>query len=287
MSKGSLELTFWGVRGSIPTPAADNLGFGGNTSCLAIRFADQPLLIFDGGSGIRYLGHSLMDQLQAQETNLHLFLTHFHWDHIQGIPFFAPIYHPNCRANIYSGVPPAHLEQNLARQMDPPYYPVPMPATSPFVEYRQIESPGAPLGDLLVRPFPLHHPNGATGYRIESPDASIVYASDHEHGDAGRDAILREYAQDASILIYDAQYTPEEYETHRGWGHSTWRKATELAREANVGQLILFHHDPLRTDRQLAAIVGEAQAEFPRTIAAQERWTARLGGEPARGKSAR
>jgi ribonuclease BN (tRNA processing enzyme) len=128
----------------------------------------------------------------------------------------------------------------------------------------------------LIRPFPLHHPNGATGYRIESPDGCIVYASDHEHGDSAIDAIVREYARDADILIYDAQYTPNEYEQRRGWGHSTWREAVKVARAAHVKQLILFHHDPLRTDKQLAAIVHEAQEEFRNTIAAQEGWSTRV-----------
>jgi ribonuclease BN (tRNA processing enzyme) len=132
------------------------------------------------------------------------------------------------------------------------------------------------IGDLEVRPFPLHHPNGATGYRIESSNAAIVYASDHEHGDAATDAILLEYSRDADILIYDAQYTPKEYEQRRGWGHSTWREAVRLAQEASVRQLILFHHDPLRTDRELDAIVREAQQEFPNTIAAREGWSTSL-----------
>jgi len=259
-----LELKFWGVRGSIPTPVAENLGVGGNTACLAIRCAGQPQLIFDAGSGIRALGNTL-----TADDQVHLFLTHFHWDHIQGIPFFAPIQN----ATVYSSAAPANLERILAAQMLPPYYPVPMPATS---AYRQIGAQGTRIGDLEVRPFPLYHPNGATGYRIQSPRAAIVYASDHEHGDAPTDAILRDYSRNADILIYDAQYTPEEYEQHRGWGHSTWREAVKLAHEAGVRQLILFHHDPLRTDSQVDAIVRDAQREIPNTIAAREGWSTSL-----------
>jgi len=258
-----LELTFWGVRGSIPTPVAENLGYGGNTACIAIRYAGQPLLIFDAGTGIRSLGDTI-----TNAEPLNLFLTHFHWDHIQGIPSFAPIQN----AAIHSGVAPADLERILAAQMHPPYYPVPMPANP---AYRQIHKP-ARIGALEVRPFPLHHPNGATGYRIESSNAAIVYASDHEHGDASADAGLLESARDADVLIYDAQYTPEEYQRRRGWGHSTWREAVTLARGARVRQLILFHHDPWRTDHELDAIVREAQQEFPNTIAAREGWSTRL-----------
>jgi phosphoribosyl 1,2-cyclic phosphodiesterase len=258
-----LDLTFWGVRGSIPTPVPENLGFGGNTACIVLRFPGHPLLILDAGSGIRSLGNTLINQ-----TTLHLFLTHFHWDHIQGIPFFAPIYDPSCDTTIHSSADPADLERILAAQMLPPYYPVPMPK----LEYRQNDTTGTRIGDLLIRPFPLHHPNGATGYRVESPDASIVYASDHEHGNPEADAVLRRHANSADILIYDAQYTPEEYKHRQGWGHSTWLEGAKLAREAHVKQLILFHHDPLRTDRQLDAIVREAQMEFTDTIAAKEGW---------------
>jgi phosphoribosyl 1,2-cyclic phosphodiesterase len=271
-----LDLTFWGVRGSIPTPVAENLGFGGNTACLTIRYADQPLLIFDAGSGIRALGNTLMDSVEHEQVGVHLFLTHFHWDHIQGIPYFAPIYRPNCGITVHSSVEPRDVRRTLGGQMRPPYYPVAMPATEAALVYKRIETAGTQIGDLLIRPFPLHHPNGATGYRIEAPHAVVVYATDHEHGDASRDATLRDYARDADILIYDAQYTPEEYEHRRGWGHSTWHEGAHLARAANVKQLILFHHDPTRTDRQLDQIVQEAQEEFENTLAAKEGWSAKL-----------
>jgi phosphoribosyl 1,2-cyclic phosphodiesterase len=261
-----MDLTFWGVRGSIPTPVAENLGFGGNTACLTIRYDDQPLLIFDAGSGIRALGNTLTD------PSMYLFLTHFHWDHIQGIPYFAPIYDPKCAITIHSSAEPADLERILAAQMQPPYFPVAMQAS---LSYRQ-NVPAARIGELVIRPFALHHPNGATGYRIESPDACIVYASDHEHGDAAIDAALRIHADRADVLIYDAQYTPEEYEHRRGWGHSTWREAVKLARASGVKQLILFHHHPERTDLQLEAIVRDAQAEFAHTIPAKEGWSTQL-----------
>jgi phosphoribosyl 1,2-cyclic phosphodiesterase len=263
-----LDLTFWGVRGSIPTPVAENLGFGGNTSCLTIRYADQPLLIFDAGTGIRVLGNTL-----PEPASVHLFLTHFHWDHIQGLPYFAPIYNPSSDITIHSNAEPADLERILSLQMQPPYYPV---ATQARISYKQNAPMATRIGDVVIRPFPLHHPNGATGYRIESPEKSIVYASDHEHGNAAHDAVLRTAAYQADILIYDAQYTPDEYEHRRGWGHSTWREAVHLAREAQVKQLILFHHDPMRTDRQLEAIVRDAQAEFEHTVAAREGWSAKL-----------
>jgi phosphoribosyl 1,2-cyclic phosphodiesterase len=141
-----LDLTFWGVRGSVPTPAAENLGYGGNTACLTIRYADQPLLIFDAGTGIRALGNTIAD-----DAHFHLFLTHFHWDHIQGIPFFTPIQHLDCSATIHSNAEPADLERILAAQMRPPYYPI---AMSGNLSYQQIDTRGTRIGDLLIRPFP-------------------------------------------------------------------------------------------------------------------------------------
>lgn len=259
-----MELTFWGVRGSIPTPVAENLGFGGNTACLTIRDAGLPLLIFDAGSGIRSLGNTLTD------ARVHIFLTHFHWDHIQGLPYFAPVYDPHCAITIHSSHEAADLERLLTAQMKPPYYPV---ETQAQMGYQKIHAAGARIGDVLVRPFALNHPNGATGYRIESAGRAIVYASDHEHGDAAADSVLREYAHGADVLIYDAQYTPEEYVHHRGWGHSTWRQGTLLARDAGVKQLILFHHDPLRSDWDLAQVVLDAQQEFENTSGAREGWS--------------
>ncbi|MFN7919456.1 MAG: MBL fold metallo-hydrolase [Bryobacteraceae bacterium] len=268
MAATSLDLTFWGVRGSIPTPSPENLAFGGNTACLAIRTGGDPPIIFDAGTGIRALGNEL-----GEAKALHIFLTHFHWDHIQGLPSFKPLFNSHCATTIHSTADPAELERILAAQMRRPYFPVPMPA---HVAYRKVEHEGTRIGDLLIRPFPLHHPGGATGYRIESSNATIVYATDHEHGDPESDALLLQNADHADVLIYDAQYTPAEYEHQRGWGHSTWREAVQFAQRARVKRLILFHHDPNRTDEQLARIVSEAQSEFANTTAATEGSTLQL-----------
>jgi len=268
----ALELTLWGVRGSIPTPDAANLGFGGNTSCLSLRHGDAPLLILDGGSGLRALGNLLSSPANGQ-IEVNMLFTHFHWDHIQGIPFFAPIFRPDCRIMFHSTEHPERLKTILRDQMRTPYFPVRMPAVQADCRCTQVKDGGIELGGLHIRPFPLRHPDGAHGYRIEAGCATIVYATDHEHGDERIDGGLRDSARDADILIYDAQYTPEEYEQRRGWGHSTWLEATRVARDAGVKQLLLFHHDPLHDDAKLAGIVRAAQAEFPATIAARERWS--------------
>jgi phosphoribosyl 1,2-cyclic phosphodiesterase len=269
----NLEITLWGVRGSIPTPVAENLGYGGNTACVSLRYGDAPLLVLDGGSGLRAVGQQLNAQgLPNIEVNL--LLTHFHWDHIQGIPYFAPIFQPNCQITFHSMEPAQRLEQILQEQMRPPYFPVQMPAVRAECRYTQADPGGYELHGLRIRPFRLCHPDGAHGYRIESERAVIVYATDHEHGDERIDAGLREQARGADVLIYDAQYTPEEHTARKGWGHGTWKEATRVARDAGVKQLLLFHHDPNHNDAAVSQIVDRARAEFPAAEAARERWSA-------------
>ena len=265
----SLVLRFWGVRGSIPTPEAENLGLGGNTPCLEIR-SGSDLLIFDAGTGLRMLGRSLAQEQPEDRGSLHLFLTHFHWDHIQGMPFFAPAYDCQTVLNYYSGITDGNLGQILEQHMAAPFFPVQFEELVSCRSFRDLRYQPVKIGSSTVRAFPLNHPQGASGYRIESPHGVIVYASDLEHGDPKLDSVLRDYASGADVLIFDSQYTPEEYETHRGWGHSTWREGTRVAREAGVGQLILFHHDPSHTDAVCERIVGEACQHFENTIAAAE-----------------
>ena len=264
-------MRFWGVRGSIPTPDAKNLGYGGNTSCLEVRCAGLPPLIFDGGSGIRKLGLSLQREFPSG-GDCHVFFTHFHWDHIQGVPFFVPVHDPHWNIRFHSSHHPDTLERLLGDQMRVPYFPVAMPAIQAGISFAQVTASGLALDGVRIQPITLHHPNGATGYRIDGGGHSIVFATDHEHGNAELDRGLTEQAAGADILIYDAQYTPQEYESRRGWGHSTWEQGARLAREAGVGQLVLFHHDPLHADEAVAAIVTEAQAIFANTIGAAEGW---------------
>ena len=271
-----LAMRFWGVRGSIPTPEAANLGYGGNTACLEVRYGGLPPLIFDGGSGLRQLGLSLLGEFPSGGA-CHIFFTHFHWDHIQGVPFFIPLYRPDWTIRFHSTREPEVLESLLQDQMRPPFFPVAMPAVRAVRSYAQVAATGQTLDGVRIRPIPLHHPNGSNGYRIDAGGHSIVYATDHEHGDAEIDRALTEQSEGADILIYDAQYTPQEYESRRGWGHSTWVRGARLAREAGVGQLVLFHHEPLRTDEAVAGIVKEAQTIFANTIGATEGWHVNLG----------
>ena len=259
----ALTIRCRGVRGSIPTPARDCLRHGGNTPCVEVRAGDD-LLILDAGTGIRQLGLDL-----PPGANIHLFLSHFHWDHLQGLPYFAPLYDPTANITVYSSAPIERLHDALAAQMSAPFFPIAfadVPARLHFIELRE------PLlvGDTEVLPIPLQHPQGATGYRIRRAGRTLVYATDHEPGDSGIDAGLLEAARGADLLLIDAYYTPEEYEQHRGWGHGTWQHAAQLARQAGVEQLGLFHHAPTRTDSELDAIVDQARRIFPNTFAAAE-----------------
>jgi phosphoribosyl 1,2-cyclic phosphodiesterase len=271
MDRTRARLKFWGVRGSIPTPQIENLKFGGNTPCLEVRTAENQCVIFDAGSGIRALGKTLMEEAGGSPVEVKIFLTHFHWDHIQGMPFFAPLYSPANHITFLSGSSGRPLEETLEGQMAKPYFPIDFSQVAAKRDFHQIEKGGAvEVAGLKVRPFALNHPQGASGYRIEANGAVIVYATDYEHGVRESDNTLCDYAQGADILICDTQYTPAEYETHRGWGHSTWENAVKLAKQARAKHLMLFHHDPVHDDETMTRINQDARARFENTTAAFE-----------------
>jgi phosphoribosyl 1,2-cyclic phosphodiesterase len=277
MDGTQVRIKFWGVRGSTPTPQIENLKFGGNTACLEVRNGANECVIFDAGSGIRALGQTLMQEAAGAPINTKIFLTHFHWDHIQGIPFFAPLYGPKNHISFFSGSTGRPLQETLEGQMAKPYFPIDFGQVAAKRDFHQIETGGSiKVGDLTITPFPLNHPQGASGYRIECNGVVIVYATDYEHGVGESDSVLCEYAQNANILICDAQYTPAEYETHRGWGHSTWQNAVLLAREARAEHLMLFHHDPTHDDQAMMQISQNARMQFENTTGAWEGFVAAL-----------
>jgi len=272
---GRLEVTFRGVRGSVPTPVAENLGYGGNTSCIEVRSGGGQTLLIDGGTGVRTAGAALIREAGQPKTTVHLLFTHFHWDHIQGLPFFAPLYSAENEVLFYSGLRPGGLREALEVQMSSPYYPIPLERLAAKRTFAEVTREFQ-LGEVSIHPFPLNHPQGATGFRIECGGAVVVHASDNEHGDPRFDSLLIDHARNADVLIYDAQYTPEEYPSKRGWGHSTWKEGARVAREAAVKRLVLFHHDPLRSDADLSEIVTQARREFENTDAATEGVTVRV-----------
>ena len=271
----SFTVRFWGVRGSIPTPQDGFLGVGGNTSCVELTAADGTTLVLDAGTGARALGYALAARAGGEPMRVHVAFSHYHWDHLQGLPFFAPLYSGSNTVCFYAAAPTDRPDDSLHRllsgQMSFPYFPVPFSDLAALTETTVLTT-GEPaeIGPFNVRPFPVNHPQGAHGYRVELGGASVVYATDYEHGDAGCDAGLRDVARGADLLISDAQYTPEEYPLRKGWGHTTWEHAAHLAASAGVGRLLLFHHDPAHDDAALERILAQAREVFPATDLARE-----------------
>ena len=259
-----LTVRFLGVRGSIATPG---MAAGGNTACVEVVAGDTRIIL-DAGTGLRALGNERMREGIRTTTIL---LSHLHWDHVAGLPFFTPIYVPGHRVEIASGpngVMP--LEQAMRELFRAPFFPVGYDDLGGTVTTRALGTNDRfTIGDIEITMARLNHPDPVYGFRLEHAGQSIVYATDTEHFSCV-DPTLRKLASGADILIYDAQYTPDEYPSKVGWGHSTWQAGVELARAAAVPQLVLFHHDPMRTDSQLAALEASARAALPGTVAARE-----------------
>lgn len=272
MDSSERGLEFWGVRGTVPTPFPDRLRHGGNTICLAARLADDEYLLLDCGTGARLLGKEIETRRAGLPTRIHLLFSHYHFDHIEGLPLFPPLYDPKMTIRIH-GVAPAGrtVRSTLEAFVAPPYFPVPLAGVPATVEYVELLGEPFSIGDLRVSTLPLNHPDGCIAYRLERGGRRVVFATDHEHGDAEVDAALAAFSVGADHLIYDATYVPSEYESLRkGWGHSTWYAAIALARAARIRNLVLFHHHPEHTDDELEEILRLAREEFPDTIVARE-----------------
>jgi phosphoribosyl 1,2-cyclic phosphodiesterase len=266
-----MRVKFWGVRGSTPTPQAENLRYGGNTSCVEVRFGDS-LYIFDCGTGFRTLGHQLESEFKNKPVFAHIFVSHFHWDHIQGIPFFRPLYeYPQNQFAFHSSHRTRSLQRVMEEQMASPYFPVAISEMKAQQNFYDIEEGGTQLENATMRTSWLNHPQGCMGFRLETRDGILVYATDNEPGDEHFDKAVRKLAEGADVLIYDAQYLPEEYQARRrGWGHSHWREAVNIVMESGTKELVLFHHDPDHDDRLIDKVVQEARNYYPRVRAASE-----------------
>ena len=262
---------FWGVRGSTPTPQPENLRYGGNTSCVEVR-VNGHIYIFDCGTGFRNLGKQLQQETNGKPLNAHIFLSHFHWDHIQGIPFFTPLYQSQRSSFVFhSSSRSRGLKRALEEQMSDPYFPVDMNEMAARRQFCDIEEGRLAFDDCVIHTKWLNHPQGCLGFRIETKDGVVVYATDNEPGHPGFDKNVRLLAEDADVLIYDAQYLPEQYEAQkRGWGHSHWREAVNVVMESGAKELVLFHHDPDHTDECIDSVVTKAREYYPRVRAAAE-----------------
>lgn len=266
-----MHIKFWGVRGSTPTPQAENMRYGGNTSCVEVRAQGQ-IYIFDCGTGFRLLGKQLAREFGSRPITAHIFLSHFHWDHIQGIPFFSPLYDaPDNHFFFHSSSRTRGLQRAIEEQMIDPYFPVNMSEMAAHRNFYDIEEGRLVLDHATIETKWLNHPQGCLGFRMETPEGVLVYATDNEPGDALFDKSVRKLAAGADVLIYDAQYLPEEYTAKkRGWGHSHWREAINVVMESGARELVLFHHDPDHSDACIDHIVREARNYYPKVRAAEE-----------------
>lgn len=267
------HIKFWGVRGSIPCPGADTVRYGGNTSCVEMQVGSERL-IFDGGTGLRILGESLLAEMPVQA---HLFFTHSHWDHIQGFPFFIPAFVKGNQFKIYGAPSPngATIKQRLHDQMLHPNFPVPLQIMQANLQFYDIEvGELLHINDVTLETAKLNHPGEAVGYRINWHGLSAAYITDTEHFPDRLDENVLRLSHNADVVIIDATYTDEEYYQPKsskiGWGHSTWQEAVKIAKVANVKKLVLFHHDPSHNDDFLDRIGEKANISFPHTILARE-----------------
>ena len=265
--EGRVELTFWGVRGSIPTPGPETVRVGGNTSCVELR-ADGEHIILDAGSGLRPLGRALASEFAERPITLTVLITHTHWDHIQGFPFFVPAYNPRNHLHIlgYEGAR-KDLQATLAGQMESPYFPIALAQMPGNIIIEELKSLSFTIGSITGTACHVNHPGVCVGYRLETSSGSVCYIPDHESGPPMQpESVSRtleenviSFIKDADILILDAQYTGEEYRTHIGWGHGCIDHVVRVAKAGKVKRLYLFHHDPSHDDAFLDTMLARAR----------------------------
>jgi len=261
---------FLGVRGSIAVPSAQYIRYGGNTSCIQVLAGDHRIIL-DAGTGIRALGAEF---LREDIRDVNLLLTHTHWDHVNGFPFFTPAYDPRwtlrIRAGHLAGI--GTIREVLSDQMTHPMFPIPLSAMRAKLVMEDFTAGDAfdLYRDVHVRTAPLNHPNKATAYRIEHGGKAICYVTDTEHvpGEINQDIVG--LVEGAELMIYDSTYTEEEFPAKVGWGHSTWNEGVRLCRAAGVKKLAIFHHDPDHDDAFMARLESEAKTEWAGCFAARD-----------------
>lgn len=288
-----MRVRFWGVRGSLPVPGRKTERYGGNTSCVEVRSASGTRVVVDAGTGIRRLGKELAAEGEAGRTQVHLLISHTHWDHIQGLPFFSPLYQPGNRLHVYARKrDDLHLRAVFASQTDDPYFPIPFDEAKADIAFRELlDSAEFEIADVKVACARLNHPYIATAYRLTADGASVVYVSDTapfseilfedqfvarppnsgaELPRADREKLARMRAgvvrlcEGADLCIYDTMFTPEDYQRIPHYGHSRPSDAIDICREAGARQLALFHHAPERADAEIDAILADTRAAVTR-----------------------
>jgi phosphoribosyl 1,2-cyclic phosphodiesterase len=269
--QSEMSVRFWGVRGSIACPGPETVRYGGNTSCVEVR-CGKHLLVFDAGTGLRLLGRALL--AEGHKVSLDLYFSHTHLDHIDGMPFFAPLHAEGNHVRIWAGhLKPHHTVKGvLDKMMSAPLFPVPVEifkAKTEFYDFTVGETL-TPHPGIKVVTAPLNHPNGATGYRVEYQGKTVAYITDNEHRPGETDATVLGLMRGADIAIYDCTYEEAEFPSRKGWGHSTWEEGVRLAALAGVKTFVIFHHDPDHDDAHMDEIARKAAALRPGTLVAQE-----------------
>lgn len=266
-----LSVRFWGTRGSIPSPGAATVKYGGNTPCVEVRTSTNWLIILDAGTGIRELGRSLLRNANGTSIEGDIFLTHAHWDHIQGIPFFGPIFGRGNHFTIWGSKSlEKSVDQIVRDQMSPVVFPVTFEELDATIDFRALDEETCEGDGFAVKAIQVRHPGGALGYRFTDrggDGGALVYISDNElNARAKYDAIpatwrdsLVEFTRGAKVLVHDATYTQAEYQQYVGWGHSSYEDVVALAADAGVETLVLFHHKPERSDEEIDRCVEECR----------------------------
>jgi phosphoribosyl 1,2-cyclic phosphodiesterase len=280
-----MRVTFWGTRGSVPTPGPSTVRYGGNTSCVQVATTAGTCLILDSGTGIRELGLHLAQQ--GAPISAHLMLGHTHWDHISGFPFFTPGFQPGNRLAIYGARDPEHsLRDVLAVQMHSTYFPVPLSDLGADITFSELAEDRIRIDDATIRTHFLNHTSPCLGYRIEADGVSVAYVTDHEpYPAAGNgqdltadDRRLVEFVHGVDLLIQDAQYTAEEYTARRGWGHGSSDYVIDIAVAAGVRRVALFHHEPTHTDADIDRMLHAGRVRAREAGSAVEVFGAIEGG---------
>jgi phosphoribosyl 1,2-cyclic phosphodiesterase len=290
-----MRATIWGCRGSLAAPGASRLRYGGDTSCVEVELEDGTLLVLDAGTGIRELGAQIA---RRGVRDIHVLLTHLHMDHVEGFPFFSPLWDERARVRVWGPPSPMmSLKERLARYMSPPLFPVDVHDVPAVCSFQDLPPEPWTIGSATVTAVPVEHPGPTVGFRIEENGRTLAYMPDHEP------AVLGDFrsespewidgfpvARGADVLLHDAQYTPEEYESRRGWGHSSYADAVAYARVTGVERLVLFHHDPSHGDAVLEGIEAAARdlwgADGTAPCLAATEMTIELGAREAAGTPA-
>ncbi|MCP4131585.1 MAG: MBL fold metallo-hydrolase [bacterium] len=274
-SSGShdIQIKFWGARGSIPTPGKQFNKYGGNTSCVEVR-CGETLLVIDAGTGIKNLGQSLVKEFGNSPVELHLLISHTHWDHIQGFPFFSLIFMKDKHIHIYGGHFYSEIKTLLAGQMQKEYFPVSLDelaAKLDFIDLEDLDENVFFINDIKIEFTYLMHPTLSFGFRIEYKGKIFVYATDNELIDnknipGFNKRNISNLVENADILIADCQYTEEEYPSRIGWGHSTVERVVALSKETGVKRLYMYHHDPYHDDKQIDRMVKDAKKKAGKSL---------------------